>query len=208
MYIPSYGEDVVIVKTFETRKGEWEVRDVATIPEVLFKEYNNYVGTVDADIHDEQVEVDFYWNKIKKRSLNVRENMDITTIPQSVRHHFCDYDVCKQPMTENQLGLVMAREEFELIWNLENDWDRVIPRESEKETSDKENKEKTLSPNAMSPILFTSPHVNRKRKFDSLFQKETDTPNETLDRSHLLLSNGEKVDIHSQAKKVKRKLNF
>ena len=64
MYIPSYGEDVVIVKTFETRKGEWEVRDVATIPEVLFKEYNNYVGTVDSDIHDEQVEVDFYWNKI------------------------------------------------------------------------------------------------------------------------------------------------
>ena len=114
---------------------------MATIPEVLFKEYNNYVGTVDSDIHDEQVEVDFYWNKIKKRSLNVRENMDITTIPQSVRHHFCDYDVCKQPMTENQLGLVMAQEEFELIWNLENDWDRVIPRESGKETSDKENKE-------------------------------------------------------------------
>ena len=104
---------------------------MATIPEVLFKEYNNYVGTVDSDIHDEQVEVDFYWNNIKKRSLNVRENMDITTIPQSVRHHFCDYDVCKQPMTENQLGLVMAQEEFELIWNLENDWDRVIPRESE-----------------------------------------------------------------------------
>ena len=53
MYIPSYGEDVVIVKTFETRKREWEVRDVATIPEVLFKEYNNYVSTVDSDIHDE-----------------------------------------------------------------------------------------------------------------------------------------------------------
>ena len=68
--------------------------------------------------------------------------MDITTITQSVRHHFRDYDVCKQPMTENQLGLVMAQEEFELIWNLENDWDRVIPRESGKETSDKENKEK------------------------------------------------------------------
>ena len=34
-YIPSNGEDVVIVKAFETRKGEWAVRDVATIPEVL-----------------------------------------------------------------------------------------------------------------------------------------------------------------------------
>ena len=204
MYIPSNGEDVVIVKIFETRKGEWEVRDVAAIPEVLFKEYNNYVGTVDSDIHDEQVEVDFYWNNIKKRSLNVRENMDITTIPQNVRQHFCDYDVCKQPMTNNQLGLVMAQEEFELIWNLENDWDRVIPRESEKKTSDIENKEKTPSSNAMSPILFTYPRVNRKRKFDSSFQKETDTPNETLDRPHLLLSNGEKVDIHSQAKKRKK----
>ena len=35
MYIPSNGEDAVIVKTFELRKGEWAVRDVATIPEVL-----------------------------------------------------------------------------------------------------------------------------------------------------------------------------
>ena len=35
MYIPSHGKDVVIVKAFETRKGEWAVRDVATIPEVL-----------------------------------------------------------------------------------------------------------------------------------------------------------------------------
>ena len=76
----------------------------------------------------------------------------------------------------------------------------MIPRENEKETSDIENKEKTPSPNAMSPILFTSPRVNRKRKFDSSFQKETDTPNETLDRSHLLSSNGEKVDVHSEAK--------
>ena len=41
--------------------------------------------------------------------------MDITTFPQSVRHHFCDYDLCKRPMTENQLGLVMAQEELELI---------------------------------------------------------------------------------------------
>ena len=49
MYIPSYGEDFVIVKAFETRKGEWWVRDVATIPEVLFREYKNYVGTVDSD---------------------------------------------------------------------------------------------------------------------------------------------------------------
>ena len=158
---------------------------------------------MDSDIHDEQVEVDFYWNNIKKRSLNVRENMDITTTPQSVRHHFCDYDVCEQTMTENQLGLVMAQEEFELISNLENDWDRVIPRESEKETSDIKNKEKTPSPNAMSSILFTSPRVNKKRKFDSSFQKETDTPNETLDRSHLLLSNGEKVDIQSSKKSQK-----
>ena len=80
---------------------------------------------------------------------------------------------------------------------------RVIPRESEKETSDIKNKEKTPSPNAMSSILFTSPRVNKKRKFDSSFQKETDTPNETLDRSHLLLSNGEKVDIQSSKKSEK-----
>ena len=44
-------------KDFETRKGEWDVRDVVTIPEVLFKEYNNYGGRVDSDFHDEQVEV-------------------------------------------------------------------------------------------------------------------------------------------------------
>ena len=61
--------------------------------------------------------------------------MDITTIPQSVRHHFCNYDVYKWPMTENRLEFVMAQEELELIVYLENDWDRVIPRESGKETS-------------------------------------------------------------------------
>ena len=176
----------MIVKAFETTKGKWGVRDVAIIPEVLFKEYKNYVGNVDSDIHDEKLEVDFHWNNIKKRSLNVRENMDIRTIARSVRHDFCNYDVCKRPITENQLGLVMAQEELELILNLENDWDRVIPRESEKETSDIENKENSPSSNAMSPILFTSPGVNRKRKFDYSLKKETDTPNEKLDRSRLL----------------------
>ena len=60
----------------------------------------------------------------------------------------------------------------------------------------------------MLPILFTSPLVNRKIKFDSSLKKETDNPNETLDRSHLLLSNGERVDIHSRAKKVKSKQIF
>ena len=84
----------------------------------------------------------------------------------------------------------------------------MIPRESEKETSDIENKEKTPSSNAMSPILFTSTRVDRKKKFEFSLKKETDSPNETLDISHLLLSNGEKVDIHSQPKKVKKKLNF
>ena len=35
IYTPSYGEDVVNVKSFETRKWEWTFRDVASIPEVL-----------------------------------------------------------------------------------------------------------------------------------------------------------------------------
>ena len=168
-------EDVVIVKDFETRKGEWDVRDVANFPEVFFKEYNNYVGTVDSDFHDEQVEVDIYWNNNKKRSLNVREYMDITIILQSVRHHFCNYDVYKWPMTENRLGFVMAQEDLELIWNLENDWDRVIPRESGKETNDVKKLKKTSSSIVMSPFLFTSPGVNRKRKSDFSLKKETDT---------------------------------
>ena len=55
---------------------------------------------------------------------------------------------------ENQLGLVMAQEELELIWTLENDFDRVIPRESEKETSDIEKKEK-FRLRMLCPLFFS-----------------------------------------------------
>ena len=75
-------------------------------------------------------------------------------------------------MTENQLGLVLAKEEFELIWNLENDWYREIPRESEKKTSDIENKEKSPSPNVMYPILFTSPRVKERESLPLHFKRK------------------------------------
>ena len=91
---------------------------MTTIPQDICKEYINYIGTLILNVHDEHVEIDFYWNNNKKRSLNVGENKDNTTIPQRVRHYFCNYDVCKRPMRENQLGFVMAQEELELIWNL------------------------------------------------------------------------------------------
>ena len=57
----------------------------------FFKEYKKYVGTVDSDIHDEQAEVDHYWKNIKKRSLNVGDNMDIQQAIYNLNVHLSTF---------------------------------------------------------------------------------------------------------------------
>ena len=120
----------------------------------------------------------FKTNAIEKLTLIVREILDSSTIPQLIRN-FLVYNVLRKPMTETHFGLVMLQEEYETIWNIDFDREKVITGEKDKDGTNQTPIQETTSCNAMAQVLFTSPRAIEERKLIFSLKKKTVISEET-----------------------------
>ena len=109
-FFPDFNEEVAIIK--ETRmEHDWKVEPMMVLPRVLLENITSI--RLQDDVDYKQFTVEFYQNREDVLQLVVS---DKNPMSRAVRVHFCEYQLCCNPLYENQEGFFRDAESIRFIW--------------------------------------------------------------------------------------------
>ena len=134
-FFPDFNDDVAIINERKTCFG-WVVEPPFSIPRQLLVFIIAIENLPEVSVPYKQTTVDFYENHIENKTLQVSDNMELSS---SVRAQFCDHELSYRPMYENQLGFFEEERELKFLWCVFDEYDNLQEQKPDRDCDEWEN---------------------------------------------------------------------
>ena len=158
-FFPDFNEDNAIIKE-RRMEHDWKVEPMMVLPRVLLENITSIRLQDDVEFDYKQFTADFYRNREDVLQLVVS---DKTPMSRAILAHFCEYQLCCNPLYEKQECIFRDAESIRFIWCVNDD-----------ETDCAKNNDGDWAGDSLSPSVFGNLVIDSKNgKRDLTTVKET-----------------------------------